>query len=67
MHLQFKRFMKWSTAPVIISDTVLKLAKAGKLKDVLQAIEAERHNNMADTGTSLNGQIAVVRVGAYKK
>ncbi len=59
--------MKWSTAPVIISDTVLKLAKAGKLKDVLQAIEAERHNNMTDTGTSLNGQIAVVRVGAYKK
>ena len=59
--------MKWSTAPIIISDTVLKLAKAGKLKDVLQAIEAERHNYATDTGKSLNGQIAVVRVGAYKK
>jgi predicted esterase len=59
--------MKWSTAPVIISDTVLKLAKAGKLKDVLQAIEAERHNQAANTGHSSDGQIAVVRVGAYKK
>lgn len=59
--------MKWSTAPIIISDTVLKLAKAGKLKDVLQAIEAERHNQATDTGLSRNGQIAVVRVGAYKK
>lgn len=59
--------MKWSTAPVIISDTVLKLAKAGKLRDVLQAIEAERHNHSANTGTSLDGKIAVVRVGAYKK
>lgn len=59
--------MKWSTAPVIISDTVLKLAKAGKLKDVLQAIEAERHNQTTNTGRSLDGKIAVVRVGAYKK
>ncbi len=59
--------MKWSTAPIIISDTVLKLAKAGKLKDVLQAIEAERHNRHTDTGKSANGQVAVVRVGAYKK
>ena len=59
--------MKWSTAPIIISDTVLNLAKAGKLKDVLQAIEAERHNHAAYTGKSSNGQIAVVRVGAYKK
>ncbi len=59
--------MKWSTAPVIISDTVVKLAKAGKLKYVLQAIEAERHNHTTDTGKSANGQVAVVRVGAYKK
>lgn len=59
--------MKWSTAPIIISDTVLKLAKAGRLQDVLQAIEAERHNNGTVSGKSRNGQIEVVRVGAYKK
>lgn len=59
--------MKWSTAPVIISDTVLKLLKAGKINDIMQAIEAERQNNHAFTGESKNGQIAVVRVGGYKK
>ncbi len=59
--------MKWSTAPVIISDTVLKLAKAGKIKYVLQAIEAERNNEVSYTGKSDNGKITVVRVGAYKK
>lgn len=59
--------MKWSTAPVIISDTAVKLAKAGKLQYVLQAIEAERHNHATDRGKSANGQVAVVRVGAYKK
>ena len=59
--------MKWSTAPVIISDTVLKLVKAGKIKYVLQAIEAERNNEASYTGKSDNGKITVVRVGAYKK
>ena len=59
--------MKWSTAPIIVSDTVRKLVKAGKIKDVLQAIEAERQNNNTYIGKSANGQIEVVRVGVYKK
>ena len=59
--------MKWSTAPIIISDNVLELAKAGRLNEVLQAIEAERHNNNTFTGESRNGQVKVERVGAYKK
>jgi len=58
-------FKFFRTAPVIKSDTVLKLERIGKTMDLLQAIEAERKNPASHTGTSFDGQIMVERVGAY--
>jgi len=56
---------KFGTAPVIKSDTVLKLERIGKTMDLLQAIESERKNHVSHTGKSSDGQIIVERVGAY--
>ncbi|HEX8675699.1 MAG TPA: hypothetical protein VF700_00680 [Segetibacter sp.] len=56
---------KFRTAPVIKSDTVLKLERIGKTMDLLQAIEAERKNHVSNTGKSFDGQIMVERVGSY--
>lgn len=38
---------KFRTAPVIKSDTVLKLKRIGKTMDLLQAIKAERKNHVS--------------------
>ena len=56
---------KFRTAPVIKSDTVLKLERIGKTMDLLQAIESERKNNVTNIGKSFDGQITVERVGSY--
>lgn len=56
---------KLRTAPVVKSDTVLKLEQMGKTMQLLQAIEAERKNSFSNTGSSINGEIMVERVGAY--
>ena len=56
---------KLRTAPVIKSDTVLKLERIGKTMDLLQAIESERKILVSHTGTSFDGQLMVERVGAY--
>ena len=58
-------FKFFRTAPVIKSDTVLKLERLGKTTELLQAIEAERRNPLSNTGTSFDGQIRVERVGSY--
>lgn len=58
-------FKFFRTAPVIKSDTVLKLERIGKTMELLQAIEAERKNPVSHTGTSFDGQIVVERVGSY--
>ena len=56
---------KFRTAPVVKSDTVLKLERTGKTMQLLQAIEAERKNFFSNTGSSNNGEIMVERVGSY--
>lgn len=56
---------KLRTAPVVKSDTVMKLERMGKTTQLLQAIEAERKNIFSNTGTSRNGEIMVERVGSY--
>lgn len=58
-------FKFFKTAPVIKSDTVLKLERIGKTTDLLQAIEAERKNPLSHIGASFDGLIMVERVGAY--
>lgn len=65
MHKINSMTFKFRTAPVIKSDTVLKLERIGKTMDLLQAIEAERRNHISNTGKSFDGQITVERVGAY--
>jgi hypothetical protein len=58
-------FKFFRTAPIIKSDTVLKLERMGKTMQLLQAIEAERRNFSSNTGSSINGEVTVERVGAY--
>lgn len=54
--------MKFSTAPAVKSDKVLKLAKAGLMPALLTAIKNERKGIVRDS----NG-ITVTRVGSYNK
>lgn len=56
-------FKRISTAPLIRSEKVLKLAMAGRTPELLEAIENERRGH-SQTGRSANGQITVTRVGA---
>lgn len=58
-------FKFFSTAPIIKSDTVVKLERLGKTMQLLQAIEAERKNIFSNTGSSINGEVTVERVGSY--
>ncbi|MVN21929.1 hypothetical protein [Mucilaginibacter arboris] len=57
----------FNTAPKVISDKFTKLAKEGRLADILEAVYDERSNNNAHslTGTSKNGAIKVVRIGSF--
>jgi hypothetical protein len=52
-----------STAPLIRSEKVLKLAMAGRTSELLEAIENERRGH-SQIGHSANGLITVTRVGA---
>lgn len=58
-------FSFFNTAPKILSDKFIKLAKEGRLPEIMEAIDDERHNNTTGTGTSKNGKIKVTRVGIY--
>ena len=58
-------FNFFKTAPVMKSDNFLKLERIGKISLLVEAIEAERKNPNSNTGTSLNGQVVVQRVGAF--
>lgn len=50
---------KWNTAPVIKSDKVLRLEKAGKIHLLLEAIESERAGG---NGKSKDGSVTVRKV-----
>lgn len=58
-------FSFFNTAPKILSDKFIKLAKEGRLPEIMEAIDDERHNNTSGTGISKNGKIKVTRVGMY--
>ena len=58
-------FNFFNTAPILISETVQKLSRAGK-EDLFEAIREERKNHSFE-GSSSNGHIKVMRVGSYQK
>lgn len=59
-------FSFFNTAPKLLSDRFIKLAKEGYLPDITEAIDDERHNKTG-TGTSKNGKITVTRAGAFSR
>ncbi len=59
-------FSFFNTAPKILSDKFMKLAKEGHLPEIMEAIYDERHNK-SGTGTSKNGKITVTRLGAFSR
>ncbi|ATL46812.1 hypothetical protein COR50_06260 [Chitinophaga caeni] len=64
--IMFKLLNKLNTAPRVKSKLVLKLEKDGYTKDILEAIRAEREeSNNTAKGSSNDGRITVVRVGAH--
>ncbi|MGI4020417.1 MAG: hypothetical protein ACRYFA_02835 [Janthinobacterium lividum] len=60
-------FSFFNTAPKLLSDRFIKLAKAGHLPDIMEAIYDERHNKSSLKGTSKNGLITVERLGSFPK
>ncbi len=60
-------FSFFNTAPKILSDKFIKLAKEGHLPDIMEAIDDERHNKKSLKGTSKNGLITVERIGSFPK
>ncbi len=58
-------FSFFNTAPKILSDRFIKLAKEGYLPDIMEAIDDERHNKKSLKGTSKDGSITVERVGSF--
>lgn len=60
-------FSFFNTAPKTLSDKFIKLAKAGHLPDIMEAIYDERHNQSSLKGTSKNGLITVERLGSFPK
>lgn len=57
-------FSFFNTAPKLLSDRFIKLAKQGHLPEIMEAIYDERRNK-SGTGTSKNGKITVTRAGAF--
>ncbi len=57
-------FSLFNTAPKILSDKFIKMAKEGHLPEIMEAVYDER-SNKSGTGTSKNGKIKVTRVGAF--
>ena len=57
----------FNTVPKILSDKFIKLAKEGRLSEVLEAVYDERSqkNSNSLTGTSKNGAVKVVRIGSF--
>lgn len=58
-------FSFFNTAPKLLSDRFIKLAKEGHLPDIMEAIYDERRNKLSHKGTSKNGFITVERVGSF--
>ncbi|MCU0441705.1 MAG: hypothetical protein MUE96_04840 [Bacteroidia bacterium] len=50
-----------------ISETVVKLSKIGRTRDILEAITKERESGGRGTGKSSDGKVVVVRVGASSR
>lgn len=58
-------FSFFNTAPKILSDKFIKLAKEGRLSDIMEAIDNERSNKLSLKGTSKDKSITVERIGSF--
>jgi hypothetical protein len=57
----YKFFSFLLTAPKVVSDVFLKLEKIGKKKQILEAIDDQRHKKTI-SGKSKDGSITVTKV-----